>query len=227
MQALNQDFFKIWTANMAYVLGFFAADGNMLHTKRGGYYISFHITDRIVLQKMRTAMGSTHKIAVRQDKRPNYKTGYRLQIGSREMYADLLGLGFTPNKSKTLRMPAVPREHFGDFVRGYFDGDGCVYFKKLKVTDRKKEKWIFSSRFTAGSRTFLDPLLGELHAHGVNGGFIVKKKVSGFELVLSHRDSLALYRLMYDTMAATSIYLPRKRNKFLTAIETLYADMRP
>lgn len=48
-KTLNQDFFKEWNPTMAYVLGFFAADGNMIRTKRGGHFISFHITDKIVL----------------------------------------------------------------------------------------------------------------------------------------------------------------------------------
>lgn len=223
---LNQDFFKIWTPDMAYVLGFFAADGNMIRNKRGACFISFHITDKIILQNMRRALGSNHKISLRDRGNAKHKIGYRLQIGSKEFYNDLSALGFTPNKSKTMTLPEVPEAFLGAFVRGYFDGDGCVYFKKFKVSDRKNERWIFSSRFTAGSRTFLDPLLGVLRSRGVKGGFTMRKK-SGFELVLSHRDSLALFRLMYDTMAATDIYLPRKYKIFRRAIDTLYADMRP
>jgi hypothetical protein len=42
---VNKDFFKTWTSDMAYVLGFFAADGNMSKNKRGGCYIDFGITD--------------------------------------------------------------------------------------------------------------------------------------------------------------------------------------
>lgn len=224
-KTLDQDFFKTWTADMAYVLGFFAADGNMIRNKRGACFISFHITDKIILGQIRRVLGSNHKIAVR-DRGARYKLGYRLQIGSKEYFEDLSSFGFTPNKSMKMTLPDVPAACFGDFVRGYFDGDGCVYLKKLKVADRKNEKWIFSSRFTAGSRTFLDPLLAALRARGVKGGFVVAKK-SGFELVLSHRDSLALYRLMYDTMAATDIYLPRKYRIFRKAVDTLYADMRP
>ena len=42
----NKNFFKIWTAEMAYVLGFFAADGNLMRPKLGGYYFSLEIGDK-------------------------------------------------------------------------------------------------------------------------------------------------------------------------------------
>lgn len=37
---VNKDFFKKWSNEMAYVLGFFAADGNMIVNKRGGQFWS-------------------------------------------------------------------------------------------------------------------------------------------------------------------------------------------
>lgn len=124
-----------------------------------------------------------------------------------------------------MTLPHVPLDLFGHFVRGYFDGDGCIYFKKLSVKDRKNKKWIFSSRFTAGSRTFLDPLLVVLRKKGLKGGFIVNKQ-RGFELVFSHHDSVALFHLMYDTMPVSALYLPRKYIKFRKALWVLY-KMRP
>ena len=112
-----------------------------------------------------------------------------------------------------------------DFVRGYFDGDGCVYFKQHRIKTREKPKWIFSSRFTSGSKMFLVDLhkkLGKI----VNGGFIVTKKKqqknSGYELVFSHRDSLALFKFMYNN-GACNYFLKRKYLLFKKAVETLYS----
>jgi len=33
----NEDFFKNWTQEMAYVLGFFTADGNMIKNNKGAH----------------------------------------------------------------------------------------------------------------------------------------------------------------------------------------------
>ena len=50
---------------MAYVLGFFAADGNMIKNKRGAHFIEFQITDKNLLEKIRELLGSNQKIAIR------------------------------------------------------------------------------------------------------------------------------------------------------------------
>lgn len=123
---LNQDFFKTWSSEMAYVLGFFAADGGMIQNQRGACFIEFTSTDRIVLEHVQRVTGSNHRISVRVRNNVKWKMSYRLQIGSKEWFSDLLRLGFTPNKSLILAFPDVPETCIGDFVRGYFDGDGCA-----------------------------------------------------------------------------------------------------
>ncbi len=48
-RTLNQDFFKTWSPEMAYVLGYFAADGSMIQNKRGGHFIEFTSTDAVLI----------------------------------------------------------------------------------------------------------------------------------------------------------------------------------
>ena len=221
-RTLNHQFFKTWTPAMAYTLGFFAADGTMIANNRGAHFIEFHITDKEILIQIRSAVGSNHKIATRK-RNPKHRLGYRLQIGSKEWFKDLTTLGFVPNKSLIMRLPSVPPKLLGHFVRGYFDGDGCVHFKKYWAKDRGKMKWSFSTRFTSGSKDFLLSLHQSLHARGIQGGSIYRKsKNSGYELVLSHKDSLALFRIMYDTIPHNGLYLTRKYKLFRKAIETLW-----
>lgn len=211
---------------MSYVLGFFAADGNMIRNKRGAHFIAFYSNDRTLLRAIRRALGSTHKIAARQRK-SSPRTTYQMQIGSKRMFTDLSALGLMPRKSRRLTFPQVPERLMGDFVRGYFDGDGCVYFKRHHVKAKGRRAWIFTSRFTCGSSQFLESLRSALRPHGVRGGYIVTKwRNSGFELVLSHRDSLALYKLMYHNARDTDLRLPRKYALFSKALRTLYPEMR-
>ena len=207
---------------MAYVLGFFAADGTMIKNNRGAHFIEFDITDRSVLLQIRRVMGSNHKIAVRI-RNPQHKVGYRLQVGSKRMFTDLVELGFSQRKSLTLQLPQIPIELSSHFVRGYFDGDGCVYYARLKFADRKNRRQILNTLFTCGTRTFLKSLHTLLKSQGVSGGTIRTKR-RGFDLSLSHRDSLALYKLMYNTGPATGLYLPRKYKTFQRAIKNLYPD---
>lgn len=219
-RTLNQDFFKTWSPQMAYVLGYFAADGCMIKNRRGGHFIEFTSTDHVLLEHVQSATGSNHSISTRPTRGEKWKTAYRLQIGSKEWFQDLTVLGFTANKSNTLTFPDVPEDLLGDFVRGYFDGDGCVYFNSLKFADRKNKRWILLTLFTSGSREFLESLLSRLRAHGMRGGNILSKE-RGFDLRFSHSDSLALYQLMYNTGEDVSLFLPRKREKLERAIQVL------
>ncbi len=207
---------------MAYVLGFFAADGNMIRNNRGAHFIAFYNTDRHILLAIRLALGSNHKISALK-RTPRHKQGYQIQIGSKGLFYDLIALGLTPAKSNTLKLPSIPGRFVKDFIRGYFDGDGCVYFRHLKFADRKRKRWILMTLFTCGSRIFLEELHALLKKYGISGGSI-RNKQRGFDLSLSFRDSLALYKLMYHTATATGLYLPRKYRIFRKAINTLYPN---
>ena len=74
--------------------------------------------------------------------------------------------------------------------------------------------------FTSGSKAHLEKLWSILNTYGIKGGYLRAKK-RGFDLTLSHRDSLALYGFMYDTAQVADLFLPRKREKFEKAIRVL------
>ena len=207
---------------MAYVLGFFAADGAMIQNNRGAHFIEFHNTDKSILLKIRSVLGSNHTLGVREARNKKWQTRYRLQLGSKTMFDDLSRFGFAQNKSKTMKLPNIPLAYTSHYVRGYFDGDGNVYFKRHFVKARLKRRWVFSSRFTSGSLEYLEALHKILALYNLNGGFIQKKN-RGHELVFSHKDSLALFRLMYNN-ASGSLFLKRKFDLFRKAIATLYPE---
>ena len=200
---------------MAYVLGFFAADGCMLKNNRGAHFIEFHITDKDILVKIKKLLESDNKISIRK-RNTRWKITYRLQIGSKEMFKDLLFLGMTLHKSKTIKLPLVPDKYFSHFVRGYFDGDGNVYIHKRK--DRKG-KWSLLSGFTCGSKVFLEKLFSKLRKIAdIKGGTLYCKKSSCHCLYFSTQDSGGLYRFMYNK--SSDLFLSRKKEIFEKFIKT-------
>ncbi len=212
-KTLNQNFFKKWSWEMAYVLGFFAADGSMYKTNRDTYFIEFQITDGDLLKAIQSVLRSDHKISVRSKKGKNWKDIFRLQLGSKAIFDNLVRLGLTPAKSKTLKMPKVPDRYFSDFVRGYFDGDGNVtignYFRK---ETGKKRKLIFSG-LICGSDDFLKEMHSKLKKLSEVRGGTLYYHDGAYRLYFSTKDSFALYNFMY-THIRNKLFLPRKHKKF-------------
>jgi len=210
----NENFFKKWTPEMAYVLGFFAADGNMLKNKRGAYFIEFQSTDKEIIYKIRKVLKTNLAIGEYQSKHKNHNKRYRLQIGSKEMFNDLLKLGLTPNKSLTLKMPKVPDRYFSHFTRGYFDGDGNATIARYKNSKRhNKMRVTILSGFTCGSKKFLEGLFIKLRElTNISGGTLYYHS-GGYRLFFSVKDSLVLYKFMYAN-TTNNLFLSRKKEIF-------------
>ncbi len=193
---------------MAYVLGFFAADGYITVNRRGGQFWCIQITDKKLLEQIREVIESEHKISIRI-MNPNEKTLYRLQIGSIEMCDDLRRLGFSERKTKSLVVPNIPQNYSSDFTRGYFDGDGNVWSGFVN-SKRKTPTRILQVAFTSGSIEFLSGLLTLLKSEGVHGGSIYRSKIKKFgRLSFGTKDALKLYEIMYNM--PHKLYLKRKK----------------
>ena len=52
-KSVNKDFFKKWSRDMAYVLGFFAADGYITVNKRGGQFWCIDIRDKDIIERIK------------------------------------------------------------------------------------------------------------------------------------------------------------------------------
>lgn len=197
---------------MAYILGFFTADGSMMKNKRGAHFVEFEITDKDLLIAIRKELGSNYKITARK-RSSNRKMAYRLQIGSKIIFNDLLKLGLTPNKSKTIDLPKIPKKYFSHFTRGYFDGDGNVTIAKYtRAARNNKESIIIYSGFTSGSKKFLENLQLQLkNIANLKGGTLCFSS-RGYRLYFSVKDSFNLYNFLYKDCG--NLYLPRKKRIF-------------
>jgi len=192
---------------MAYVLGFFVADGCMVKNRRGAHFVEFTSTDIDVLMKIRTAMGSNHKISKRRSN-GRRNIAYRFQIGSKEIFSDLTKFGLTPHKSKTVQLPNIPVKYLCHFVRGYFDGDGCVSYGNYRRQGRDYKSPTLSTRFVSGSYDFLTNLhyLLRRNLH-IEGSLCFS--YGAWRLTYSTRASKKLFYFMYPR-TKDLIYLQRK-----------------
>lgn len=125
--SINESYFDILdTPSKAYWLGFIMADGCVFinkKTKSHSLRIYIHKKDECLLTQFKNDLQSEHPI--RYIKRHNQVA---LDIGSEKIVSKLISYGCIPHKSLILEYPLFldPLLH-SHFIRGYFDGDGCIH----------------------------------------------------------------------------------------------------
>jgi intein-encoded DNA endonuclease-like protein len=140
---LNENFFNIETNEMSYILGLWYADGSI--SKTHGVLREFNITlkesDKYLLEKIKNLMGTNIPLK-KHTKRP----AYALRIFSTVICKQIQNLGGTERKSHNLKIPKISDMFFPSFLRGFFDGDGSIYYYKQRT---------FRGSITSGDLNFL------------------------------------------------------------------------
>lgn len=114
----------------AYLLGWIASDGSL--AEDGTIVIKIHKKDRLLLEQLRDRVCKTIEIKEREN------IFVSLSVCSTTMNvhaAKLLGLSFEKSgsrkKSSIVKFPELATDELKwHFIRGYFDGDGCISITK-------------------------------------------------------------------------------------------------
>ncbi|MBU0572622.1 hypothetical protein KKE60_00440 [Patescibacteria group bacterium] len=192
---LNESFFSAWSPKMAYVLGFWFADGDMKHER--SYRVSFSSKDYKHLELIKQVAGSNAKI-YRFFNNGVLQGSHYLTLHSKKLYHDLKKLGGTRSNSTTLKFPYVPNKYLHDFIRGFFDGDGSVHNITYRASKNGKLYTETRSNFTSGSKLFLVALRQILTEK-----LILAKRAIGqygphqYKLGYGQKDTYKLLRYMY------------------------------
>lgn len=191
---INQDYFKTWGHNMAYILGLWFADGCIYRKQM--FDITLHKRDKYILKRVAKELqyeGPLYDYVDRQASRLNFSCVV--------IYNDIIALGGKENKSLDIKFPEVPKEFLPDFIRGYFDGDGSAMRLKGKR---------FMTAFACGSKEFILKLWDILKEEAeIEGGCYQE---DGMKLSFGKRDSLRLGSYIYQN--SPELFLKRKREKF-------------
>ncbi len=204
---------------MAYVLGYWYADGSMYISARG-YYITVLSIDYGSILKIKHWLESEHCI-LKSYFPGNRKPIYTLRIGNKKLYNALLGHGLFPHKSLSVKFPDVPRQFLASFILGNLDGDGCLFIERAKGARGRKIIKKFSIIFSSGSREFLVALLANLRSILDLGQTKVYNSRRCYQLRFNTKDSLLVAHFLY-TEEGRKMCLPRKLQIFKE-----YARLRP
>lgn len=139
---VNDDYFANQNDKMAYFLGFLMADGNVSSTDNK-IQICLSEEDADFLEFFYNEIGGSPIAHYTQN---NGKQKIcRWQCLSSKIKKDLIYYDVIPRKTGFAKIPTNLRKDFyPDFIRGYFDGDGCIWIEKngavgFSITSHNKE----------------------------------------------------------------------------------------
>lgn len=189
---VNEDFFKVWSNEMAWVLGMFLTDGCMTG---GSFSISFAQKDTSILDKIENAMDAD---CYRTTPTVTRKTP-SIIINSKKIYSDLLELGLTPAKSLTVGLPDVPKEFMPSFVRGVIDGDGWV------------DRYGYTMNVTSGSIKFANGLYEVFKSWDLNTD--IRKQDGYYKIWIRGKQNIInLHNIIYDD---SDLYVVKKKARMI------------
>lgn len=200
---LNDKYFEnIDTEEKAYWLGFIMADG-CVYGQGCSYRFQINVAsrDREALEKLNKALGSNYEI---RDKDVRGSQVSQLKINSTPLCKSLIRHGVIPRKSGKETMPDLPQELASHFIRGYFDGDGCI------THGYKKEGWYRAKLSILGGQKIIEAIIIEIKKLGCSiPPKAIQDKGKTKELNLSSVDTVRKFQDYIYSNA--TLFLERKR----------------
>lgn len=150
--AINENYFeKLDTPEKCYCFGFILADGS-LNLRNGKSGRARHCTLAIqIMHKDAAILKYIRSQIFPNDDKPLYtkpakefyfkdqlchrQEAKTLEVHNHKICKDLESHGCIENKTNNFETMTIP-DHFFDFMRGLFDGDGCLY-----ITNKKCKRW--------------------------------------------------------------------------------------
>ena len=142
--SVNAEYFSdINTQEKAYWLGFIWADGSIGKTAPrcsgpNRFTLAQVETEANHLQAFIEAIECSYTPVLKDLDRPLGKRTLALDVNSRPFCMALENLGYGTKEHRT-DIPPMPRELLHHFIRGYFDGDGCLSI--YKQNDTRRQEW--------------------------------------------------------------------------------------
>ena len=196
---INIDYFRyINNQEKAYWLGFILADGCIQDRGKKGLSFALYLKESDVehIQNFKLAIESNNPIKfIKQNK------SVGISIYNKNFCNNLIKQGCVPRKTYNIEFPALEESLIRHFIRGYFDGDGCVW---------KKRKFVCCG--IRGMPEFLKSINQLLIDNKINGHIYKYDSLTVGSLdILSKESVLNFYKYIYQD---STIFLSRKYNKF-------------
>jgi len=208
---LNDNFFtNILSEDQAYLLGLIYADGTVGdNSKYNINPISISSKDKDYLEMVKSIINYDGKIIERIS---GYdKIYYIMSFYSEQMSRDLKRFGLGYNKAENIiTLPDIPEQLIKHFLRGYFDGDGCIYESTSTTMsgDKKYYYKVFAVEII-GNQEFLEKMGDIFSKYEISYTFKKSKcEYMKYIRIKGNKNLNKLHTLFYDN---ANTYLSRKK----------------
>lgn len=200
----DENFFDTQTEDMAYILGFLAADGTVSKNSNQ-IKITVAQKDSNLLEEIKKRLNYTGVVKYTTTNQ-NFDIA-TLEVTCEHYKKTLAEYNIVPNKTFTFSIPEkLDKKYWRDFIRGYFDGDGSV---------STAGKAAFRSQICSARKITLQQILTYLEEF---------YHIPATRIYVAPRAQHPLYYFQYSTNATRLLYqalyydnclcLQRKRAKF-------------
>lgn len=206
---LNDNYFSsIDSEDKSYFLGLFFADGYN-NERKHSVRLLLKDSDIDILLEFKKYINSESPIHSCISNKI-YKQCY-IDICSKNISSDISKLGCTQKKSLTLKYPNITDYNLNrHFIRGYFDGDGCIYLKyRINKIKQKSPVCVVS---VCSTESFLESLNNIISK---DIGILGKKIKCGnvYNLWIGgNKKAIKFLDWIYND---SSIYIERKHYKYI------------
>lgn len=235
---VNDRYFEdIDSEEKAYWLGFLYADGyvRMKYGRSGELKLKLSIKDKEHLELFNECLNSTYPVKTEISK-VRYKDGkyignkdknidegkvftsisenIKVIIYNNKIVNDLMSHGCVNKKTFLIRWPETREDLQRHFLRGFFDGDGCITMRLPKG----KKYHVFTMNITSNYNFIID-IKNFLEENNIIITNKIMKQKNSFHLTIrDHQGLIKFYELIYEN---SKIFLERKKKIFDIVYENI------
>jgi len=208
---IKENYFNTETSNMAYILGLLASDGCVASNKNL-IYIELQRSDKELLEKVNQELENERP--VKDYCASNGYENSKIYFYSKQAKEQLAKYKIIPNKtySENFGFPTnLQKKYWIDYIRGYFDGDGCIKDSNHTPT------WEINSVNYEIIETIQKFFLEEFNIQLKIQTFINNRKIPMYRVYCYGQENChKIFDILYNN---TNLFLTRKKEKFKSLLK--------
>jgi hypothetical protein len=180
-----------------------------------GRHINFTSKDRDLAELFKKCLGIKVKVGKKTRGTEPKRQYFVVQFGDVMFYKWLVSIGLASRKSRTIGALKIPKKYFFHFLRGEFDGDGCIY----SLWDPYwPNSFRYYSSFCSGSLKFIRWLRKYINKYaGIRGFVDIRDKLC--TLKYGKAETNVLFKKMFPSYSVPCLKRKADKAKFVFKTE--------